>query len=148
MADFDFSQMTPEQLDALMELGVLDDQDSQLQQQMAQAQALQQPSEHQYRTPAGALIGGLGNIFNAGMGGYQQTQIQKQQQDILDKKRKGRKLYAEMMLGRGQHGAPPSMPPMLEAPPDSPLQQPVESEPGTPGWAQSAAPQWRGRFSY
>lgn len=98
MPDFDMSQLSPQQLQALMDMGVLDEQGSQLEEQMQQAQALAQAPGRRYETPAGAALGGLGDILRTGSAHAQEKDLRQKQDELLGKKTKGRKTFADLML--------------------------------------------------
>src|SRR5436305_14903474 len=67
--------MTPEQLQAIMEYaakkGTFDEQDREIQRQIAAAQALSNRQSPQHRTGIGAALGGLGDVINASTGARQ-----------------------------------------------------------------------------
>src|SRR3954463_15759102 len=71
---------TPEQLQALMEYassqGAFDEQDRAVQQQMQMANALRNRPMDQYRTGAGAALGGMGNVVNQFLGSRGVTRAQ------------------------------------------------------------------------
>jgi hypothetical protein len=95
--------LTPEQLQQLMQLGSMDEQDADLQQQLAQAQALGAPTEQHALTPTAAVLGGLGNIFKGLTAHRQEGDIRRKRDDLQRKKSEARQLFAQQ-LG---FGAPP-----------------------------------------
>ena len=106
-----WSQLPPEALAQLMELGVLDEQGAQLEQQMQQAQALRHSAgAQQQSTGLGAGLAGLGDILNAVRGGLQSRDLRRQQQELLGKKTSGRSVLADLLRNRQQ----PAPPPMLQ----------------------------------
>lgn len=111
------SQIPPEQLEQMLGLGTLDEEDALLAQQMEQAQALRKGSGKQFSTPVGALLGGLGDVINSGMGAQQANQLMGQRKDLLGKKTSGRKAYVDA-LRSSQTALPPELlrPPAPGAP--------------------------------
>lgn len=99
------AQMSPEELEQLLGLGTLDERGGMLQQQMAQAEALRQPSGQQYSTGWGAALGGVGDLTRQIAGTRQMDALRQQQEAILGKKDAGRGLYVDALrrrMGPGQ----------------------------------------------
>ncbi len=92
--------LSPEEIQQLMGMGSLDEQGAQLDQQMAQAQALRQPSGENYSTATGAIAGGIGDTIRAIGGALQTRKIREQQKALTGKKDAGRSLYANTIAGR------------------------------------------------
>lgn len=86
--------LPPEALQQLLGMGTLDERGDLLQQQLLQAQALQNPTSGDHSTGMGAALGGLGDVFRSVGGGMQQNKAQGQQLDILGKKDAGRAAFA------------------------------------------------------
>lgn len=110
-ADFNalLSQMSPEELEQLLGLGTLDERGEALQQQMALAQALQQPMGGQPSiTPLGGALGALNNGLRYIHGQNQMEELQKQQQALLASKDKGRRDFVSALRRQGEAS------PMLE----------------------------------
>lgn len=91
------SQMSPEELEQLLGLGTLDERGGMLNQQMAQAEALRQPSGRQATTGWGAAFGGAADGLRNIQGMQQMDAIRKQQEALLGKKDAGRGLYANAL---------------------------------------------------
>jgi hypothetical protein len=89
--------LTQEQLQQLMQLGSMDEQDADLQQQLAQAQALGAPTEEHHLTPAAAALGGLGNLFRGLSSHRKEGDIRRQRDDLQRKKSEARQLFAQQM---------------------------------------------------
>ncbi|AAK94390.1 hypothetical protein Mx8p55 [Myxococcus phage Mx8] len=102
--DFDalLQQMTPEELEQLIGLGTLDERQGLLDQQMAMAQALQQPSGKQSSTGWGAALGGLGDVVRGFQGQHKLQQAQAGMEDLLAQKDAGRLLYTDAIRRRPQ----------------------------------------------
>lgn len=98
----DLSQLTPEQLQQLIALSTLDEEGESFDEQMQQAQALQQPSGHRYSTGLGAALGGFGDVLRSAYGGYQARQAKEGKADLLKRKGEGRKTFADLLLGAGR----------------------------------------------
>ena len=133
MINFDMSQKTPEERDALlsalMELGVLDEQGSALDEQMAQAQALAQPSGRRNTTPVGAVFTGMADLLNAGSGHLKQQKLREQQGVLQGKKVKGRKVYGDLIFGGGgQPKAPADPAPWVQFATRPPVEPPEDFE--------------------
>lgn len=102
-ADFNalLSQMSPEELEQLLGLGTLDERGEALQQQMALAQALQQPTGgHPSITPLGGALGALNNGLRYIHGANKLEKLQKDQEALLAKKDEGRGLFVDAMRRR------------------------------------------------
>lgn len=100
------ASMSPEELAELMGMGTLDERAALLEQQMAQAQALRQPSGERHITGAGGAFGGLNDAVKNVWGAYQQKQLQDQQAALLDQKDQGRSLYLDALRRRQAAGYP------------------------------------------
>ena len=110
--DEDFlAGLTPEELAQLMGMGTLDEQGSLLERQMAQAQALRQPSGQHYSTGLGAAFGGAGDILRSIQGVMQENRLRPKQESLLKQKEEGRRLFADLLRRRG---APPHPPESLQ----------------------------------
>lgn len=108
MADFDVSQLSPDQLNSILELGGLDEEGEDLTAQLQRALAMQQPSNARHTTAAGALIAGLGDLLNLGVGTSKESQVRQQQQALGAKRLQGRKGFAGLLGFPGGDG--PVMP--------------------------------------
>lgn len=101
----EFSQMweslPPEVQEQLLGMGTLDERGALLQQQMAQAEALRQPSGKQYSTGLGAALGGLGDVTRMIGGTMDMGRLQKEQEALLGKKDAGRMSFARYGLRGG-----------------------------------------------
>jgi hypothetical protein len=103
------SQLTPEQLQALLGLGSLGEEQDLMQQQMEQAQALQNATPEMSPYVSSPLAIGLNNVaglVNKYRGFQDQQALQGRQQDILGQKTQARGDYLRALMG-GQQGAPP-----------------------------------------
>lgn len=94
------STMSPEELQQILGLGTMDERGALLQQQMAQAEALRQPSGRQYSTGWGAALGGLGDAAKFIAGSRQMDKTQAGLEELLGKKDAGRGLYVDAMRRR------------------------------------------------
>ncbi|WFG54196.1 hypothetical protein Mx9_p89 [Myxococcus phage Mx9] len=99
-------QMTPEELEQLIGLGTLDERQSLLDKQMAQAEALMQQGGGRYSTPLGAALGGLAGVGQSVMGTKQQQDAMEQQRAILGQKDVGRGLYTDVIRRQQQAQQP------------------------------------------
>lgn len=101
----DFSQLweslPPEVQEQLLGMGTLDERGALLQQQMAQAEALRQPSGKQYSTGLGAALGGMGDLARTIGGTMDMSRLQKEQEALLGKKDAGRMSFARHGLRGG-----------------------------------------------
>lgn len=72
--------MSPEQMQAYLDYvsgqGAFEEQDRAVQQQMQMANALRNRPQDQYRTGAGAALGGMGNVVNQFLGSRGVAQAQ------------------------------------------------------------------------
>lgn len=93
-----FEGKTPQEkkqlMDALMELGVLDDQDNMLQEQVARTQALQDRGAQNWGPGAAGPIGAGVDILGGILAARKQAQLRDERKGLLDKKRAGRKGFA------------------------------------------------------
>lgn len=112
MDDFNalLSQMSPEELEQLLNLGTMDERGALLQQQMAQAEALRQPSGRQYSTGLGAALGGIGDLTRQIAGTRQMDTLRQQQEALLGKKDAGRGLYVDALRRRPGEVTPDIIP--------------------------------------
>lgn len=94
------AQLTPEQLQQYMGLGTVDERSDLVAQQLAQADALRGQAMGDYSTPGGAALGGIGNIVEKMVGGYQGQELRGQQQDLLGQKDAGRMMFLEALRGK------------------------------------------------
>lgn len=97
-----FDSLPPEVQEMLMGMGTLDERGALLQQQMAQAEALRQPSGRQYSTGLGAALGGIGDFARQVAGTRGMDKAQGDLAALLDKKDAGRMAYAKNVLRRPQ----------------------------------------------
>ncbi len=142
MADFDFSQLTPEQIQQLLQLGTMDEQDQAIMEQLRAAQALQQSQSGGHRTALAAGIGGLGDAFRAFGGTMKERQARAQRSELLDKKRAGRELFAKLLFGpqgapEGARSVAPAAPLSYEEP-----EEPADPYGYVPGMYKKPGP-WR-----
>lgn len=103
------SQMSPEELEQLLGMGTLDERGGMLQQQMAQAEALRQPSGRQASTGWGAAFGGIADGLRNIQGTQQMDTLRQQQEALLNKKDAGRGKYVDALrrrMGPGQQMQP------------------------------------------
>ena len=91
--------LTPDQLQQLMQLGSLDEEGGQLQDQLAQAQALQSAPMTHHVSPFGAAFGGLAGAINSYRGAKEEKSLRARQQDISKQKQDARALYARALMG-------------------------------------------------
>jgi hypothetical protein len=104
------SQMTPEELEELLALGTLDERGGLLQQQMAQAEALRQPSGRQHSTGLGAALGGIGDLTKFIGGTRQMDDLRAKQEALMGQKDAGRGLYANAIRRRPAEATPDIIP--------------------------------------
>jgi hypothetical protein len=104
----DLSGLTPEEIQQLIGLSTLDEQGSQLEQQLAQAQALRQPGQS-YGTPIAAGLGGIADVINAYKSSKQTKAIRGEQAKLMKQKTDGRNVMAEALMRRGNQQARPGM---------------------------------------
>lgn len=104
------SQMSPEELEQLLGMGTLDERGAMLNQQMAQAEALRQPSGQQHSTGWGAALGGVGDMARQIAGTRQMDALRQQQEALLGKKDAGRGLYVDAMRRRPAEMTPDVVP--------------------------------------
>lgn len=117
MNDFSslFEGKTPEEqqqaMDALMELGILDEQDSGLQEQLAQVQALQSRGAQNYGGGVAGLLGAGSDILGAVLARRRADQLRGERKGLLDKKVAGRKRYAGLFGQPQPYQEPPDVEP-------------------------------------
>lgn len=99
------AQNNPQQLAEMMGLGTMDERSARLEQQMAMADALAQPSSVQRSTGWGAALQGIGDIGGAIMGGLRGSEARKQQQALLDEKDRRRGMLPKTIGEWMQHRA-------------------------------------------
>jgi len=91
------TQLTPEMLQQLMELGVLDEKGTLLQDQLAMAQALRAGvGKKQYSTGLGGALGAAGDILNTINAKRETDAIRQQQEQMLKEKATGRGQFAKL----------------------------------------------------
>jgi hypothetical protein len=98
------ASLSPEEQEQLLGMGTLDERQAMLEQQMAQAQALRQPSDSRHVTGLGAALGGLTDGLRYVQGTREMEALRAQQEGLLGKKDAGRGLFADV-LRRKQAGA-------------------------------------------
>ena len=105
-------EMTDEQLQQLMELGIIPDQQGQLSEQMALAQKLRHGNTPQMRQ--GSRVSTAAHpleFLAAGLEGHkagkQMEELSKQQAELLRKQVEGRKLFFQQLQGQPQVQAQP-----------------------------------------
>lgn len=103
--EFDPSKLTPNQLQQLLALSTMDEQSTALDDQLAQARALQQAQSGGHRTELAAGLGGLGDAFRALGGLNKERTALAEKQELLGKKQQARELFGKLMFGGGG-GAP------------------------------------------
>lgn len=100
-----YGQIPPEALQQLMEMGALEDEDAQADEQLQLALALQQPSAQKYSTPSAVGIAGVGDIFKTVSGSARARDARNKKKEISDKRTAGRKRFGDLMgLGGGDGG--------------------------------------------
>lgn len=107
METFDFSQLAPEDLAQLLELGNAQDSEDELALQMQQALAMQQPQYGNHTTATGAALGGLADILRGIGGQAKQVEAQRGKRDLLEKQKQARALYFNLMRGPQPTTPPP-----------------------------------------
>lgn len=95
-----FAGKTPEEQqqawDTLMELGILDEEDSDLQAQQAQVQALQSRGAQNYGPGAAGYIGAGADILGALLARKKSDELHRERQDLLQRKKAGRTRFGQM----------------------------------------------------
>jgi hypothetical protein len=97
-----FANLTPEQRQNLlqvMQLGGLDEEGGQLQDQLAQAQALQSAPMVHHVSPLGAAFGGVAGALNSYRGAKEEKSVRARQKEITQQKGDLRALYARALMG-------------------------------------------------
>jgi hypothetical protein len=110
MEDFDFSQLSPEDMDLLMELGIVPEQQAMLAEQMAQAEALAKPQHRGHTTPGGIALGGIADLLNSGNSRLKQQKLREEQMGLLGKQKAGRGVYGGLLGGKRAQAPDPSNP--------------------------------------
>lgn len=103
--------LTPEQLQQLSELGLLDDQEGMVKQQLARAQSIQAQPRRQYADGISAAIGGLGSLIGDYRGRQQERGAMDQLQGIQQKRQAGRALALNLANQPDAAPAPEQAPP-------------------------------------
>lgn len=112
-------QDTKEAFGPLLKLWNMQNQNAQLERQMAQAKALSQPRGQNYGSVAGNIAGGLGDIAGAIGGGIRQHQVGQQMQAntnamqdpaIFSSPLAKQLLQAQLLGGQGMGGMQPQQP--------------------------------------
>ncbi|RKH08993.1 hypothetical protein D7X74_30385, partial [Corallococcus sp. CA047B] len=100
------SALSPEEQQQLFGMGTLDERSAMLEKQLAQAQALRQPSGKTTDTGVGGALSGINDAMKNMYGTYKENQLQEQQMQLLNQKDDGRNLYASLLskLGGGMGG--------------------------------------------
>jgi hypothetical protein len=90
-------KITPEILQQLMALGVLDEKGQLLQDQLAMAQALRGGvGKKQYQTGIGGAFGAAADILNTINAQRQTDEARRQQEELLKQKAAGREQFAKL----------------------------------------------------
>lgn len=97
-----FANLPPEVLAELIGLGSLDDESAELQQQVAQAEALRQGGGVQHTTPLGAAFGAGADIINAINSRRQMEELRTKQADVRGRRESGRSKFADVLRNMGQ----------------------------------------------
>lgn len=84
--------LTPEQLQQLTELGLLDDQEAQLNHRLTRVQAAQSAPQRQYTDGIAAAIGGVGSLIGGYRARQQEQDVMGQLQGLQQKRQSGRAL--------------------------------------------------------
>lgn len=128
-----FSQLTTEQLAALLQGGTLQDQGGLLEQQLAQL--LGQGEEHrQYSTPLGAGLGGIAEASTGIANAFHAKALRGQQQQNIDAQGKLMGDFGALLRGPKDPAAEFSMPsfPMREREPTAPPMVDAGTTPKSP----------------
>lgn len=123
MVDDTFSNLKPEQLQMLMELGVLDEQGSEAQDRLAHIQALRMRPQQQFRTPIGAALGGLGGMVREIGGQMQEKKLREDVSGLREKKLKARQAFVDLL--RAKQEQPPEVKPVAPAAPQGTATAPM-----------------------
>lgn len=99
----DFSELSEEDLQALLELGILDDQGSMLSDQLAQANAVRnrpmpQAQSNGRVTTAANPLEYMGYVMQTKKAEEEAAALQRRQEDLLRKQLEGRKTYFNQMF--------------------------------------------------
>jgi hypothetical protein len=94
-----FANLSPEQLQQLIQLGGLDEEGGQLQDQLTQAQALQSAPMAHHVSPLGAAFGGVAGAINSYRGAKEEKSLRARQKDIAQQKADARALFARALMG-------------------------------------------------
>lgn len=122
--------MPPEMVDQLLGLSVMGEKGGLLQEQLAQAQAMGQPSGRQFSTGMGAGLGGLGDLLRQLGGGLREKDLRGQQSALLSEKLAGRKALAGLI---GAPGLDPSTVPDVSEPEMIPMGGMLAGSGASPG---------------
>lgn len=115
-----FSQLTPEQLQALLQGGTLQDKGGLLAQQLEQ---LMGPAEHrEYSTPLGAGLGGIAEAMTGTANAFHAKALRGQQQENIDAQGDLVGKYAQLL--RPPQGAPAGSEFSLPSFPERPMSAP------------------------
>lgn len=95
-------QLSDEDLATILASGGSDDERRALDEQAAQAQALMQPGQQNYRSVGGAIMGGIGNAIGAYGGAKDMNEVKAARKKLSEDRMKGRDTYAKALLGRRQ----------------------------------------------
>lgn len=95
--------LTPEQLELMFKLSTITDQNAMLDEQIAQATALQRPSGQQHSTGKGAALGGIGDVLRQIAGQRDAAKYRDERGANLNTKREALKTMAESRR-RGRYG--------------------------------------------
>lgn len=90
--------MSPEQRQQLLGLGVIDEEQALLQQQMAMADALRQGSGQQYTSPFAAAVGGLGDVVGNISGAVKQKGLMDDLQANVGRRVEGRDAFVQAQI--------------------------------------------------
>lgn len=106
MADFNLDELTDEELQQLMDLGIIPDQLGNLDKQMATAEALryaEAPGVTSSRggyTTAASPLEHLARVVGGIKGGKELNKLRGEQSDLLGKQVSGRTLFANKLRGK------------------------------------------------
>lgn len=90
--------LSPEQRQQLLGLGVIDEEQALLQQQMAMADALRQGSGQQYTSPFAAAVGGLGDVVGNISGAVKQEGLMDDLQANVGRRVEGRDAFTQAQI--------------------------------------------------
>lgn len=116
----DLSEFSPEQLQQLIELGVIDDQGNMLRDQLKQAHMLRNGQAPQgrdlgYTYVAANPLEHVASAYEKYDAGKKIDELRGKQTELMDKQTAARKMFLEAMMLRGsqpQQGGPPNLGPM------------------------------------